>query len=110
MLEADAKIDLTRGRVRPYVTSGLGLYHSVDVTEQNFLCGPGGASGAYDCRQTAGRETKYRDVRVGVGLHAGLGVTAVLGRTHVFAELRSLSLSDAQNRMWRTPLMLGMRF
>jgi hypothetical protein len=109
-LEGDVKVELTRGAVRPYLASGLGIYRSVETLEQNYTCGGFGEYGAGRCQLLTGPATKIRDGGAGLGLHAGFGVAAVFGRTHVFGELRFLSLSDAPNSSWRAPFVIGLRF
>jgi Outer membrane protein beta-barrel domain len=93
-LEGTATYALSRGRVRPYVLGGAGVYQS-RLNEQ-FT------------EPSAGSATTARATQFNVGATAGLGLEVPIGRAHLFLESRYLLLSGSHEHHFG-PLVLGLR-
>jgi hypothetical protein len=107
-LAFDGQYDLSRGRVRPYVASGLGTYLATTTRSANYTCAPPPAGGP--CAPDPNGGTRFRTRDVVLGLHASLGVSFPVGGTRMFTELRYYSLSPSDQEGWLLPLIVGVRF
>jgi hypothetical protein len=105
-LSADGKYELLRGRVRPYVASGLGVYHSsTHLTREHACVGGPSCTFVTDDAYTVGGASTV------LGLHAAGGVAFALRRTQIFSELRVQSDVrgyGAPSHLF--PVVIGLRF
>ncbi len=108
----DGTFDLSRGRIRPYVLSGIGIYRSSTTNRANYQCpGPRGPFGALSCTYTPDQTSEYSFATWAPGWHSGLGLSASLGRTTLFTELRVMMLgTDGRQARGMVPLTFGVKF
>lgn len=96
-LTFDGTFDLTKGRFRPYVLSGVGLYRTGMTTTNNFSC-------MYDgfitstCSYT-GNEQSFRSSGWTAGLHSGLGLSMPFRKVTLFTEGRIAIVGATQQMM-----------
>jgi hypothetical protein len=100
----DGRFDLTKGRLRPYLFSGLGLYRTFNDTRSNADCG----DFTFQCTMTPGQFHDNRNADWSVGLHSGAGLSWRAGGTQLFFETRLQSWVNGSTRTdSKTPLTFG---
>jgi hypothetical protein len=103
----DGRFDLTKGRLRPYVFSGLGLYRTFSDIRSNAYCG----DFTFQCSMTPGQFHNNRQTDWSIGLHSGAGLSWKAGGTQLFFETRLQSWVNGSTRLdSKTPLTFGIRF
>lgn len=111
-LGLESTIDLTRGRIRPYLLSGASLFRTWSSVRRNYVCNDGG--GAPNCAIVAGGGPTYRFSGAGLGLHAGGGFAIRWGsRTLTLEsrfEIRTIGDGGPNSEQAALPLLLGIRF
>ena len=95
---------LRRGRIQPYLVSGFVLqyqvYRSQYEADPLAVVPPFFQNTSYT----------FTDHRLGFGLQGGVGVTAKVGGTTVFAESRLLMPAVGLRAMRAAPVTVGLRF
>ena len=110
-LALDGTLDLTRGRIRPYLLSGASIFRSWNSYRQNYACTSG--PGTPDCAVVAGGGPTYRQADFGVGLHGGAGFAFNAGSRTITLESRlQVRFDDNGGPYARAalPLLFGIRF
>ena len=109
----DAKYELLRGTVRPYVVSGLGFYQARVRTTRDFACVSTTTSPFVSaCQPTGVTQPFYAYSSNALALHAGGGLAVMVGRTQLFGELRLQTPVDSYGPPSRgaSPIVFGLRF
>jgi len=103
-LSADGSFDLGKGRIRPYLLSGVGAFRSTMNSRVNYRCTGlcfdiGYPSHAYSRRAWSG------------SMHSGFGLSANAGRTTLFTEFRVMLLAtDGSRSRGMMPVIFGVKF
>jgi hypothetical protein len=103
----DGRFDLAKGRLRPYLFSGVGLYRTFTDTRSNTSC-----ENRFQCTMTPGQLNTNRRFDWSMGLHTGAGLSwRAIGNTQLFFEARlQSSLNQTSYVGSHTPLTFGIRF
>ena len=109
----DGTFDLARGRYRPYLLSGVGMYRSSTTNGANFECiasDPTVNPFSRTCSYTGVRREFQRSTWAG-GLHSGLGFSATFGKVALFTEGRIMILgTDGTRARGMFPVIFGVKF
>lgn len=103
---------LGAGAVRPYLSTGLGVYRATTTRKFNYDCPatePGAAAEPCVIGGTDAHIGRTRDYSV--GLQAGLGLSFPTGGSRMYAELRYCSFTSGTTQEgWILPLVVGFEF
>jgi opacity protein-like surface antigen len=102
----DARYDLTKTRLSPYVMSGIGLYRVTRTNFANVRC-----DDQFACVRAP---NEYNPVRWGasgmLGLHTGLGFSYRVQGAQLFTEVRLQTLTNSAYQPSKFPVTFGFRF
>ena len=95
-----------RSPVKPFVTSGFGIYHTRVTTRTNHVseCSSTG------CIPVAGPMRREAYSMPGIGLHSGFGLAVPFRSSELSMELRMRQMTSGSRSPWAIPLLLGIRF
>lgn len=108
-LTFDGTFDLSRGKVRPYVLSGVGTYRVNSIRGANYQCS---FSGSVINSCSHGASTEDRITELSFGMHSGFGISANVRKVSLFTEFRLMMLGPGGYGYSRSmgPLTFGVKF
>lgn len=108
-LTFDGTFDLSKGRLRPYLLSGVGLYRNTVTTGSNYSCTYEGFM-ATTCTYT-GQTQEFGTTTLAGGLHSGLGLSVPMRNLTLFTEGRiAIVATDGRNPRGLIPIVFGLKF